>query len=325
MELRQLRYFVALAEERNFTRAAERLKIAQSALSQQIKALERSLGVTLVDRDPRPIRLTGAGKQLLSDATAMIELADQAAERARLGGQKQADLRLGGSFVGIGPVADALMQTFRVQHPDVHVHLHPDATKENIRALNRRELDAVFVYAPYESPTALRYLGLDTFELLLTLKEDHPLASLERVPRQALLDDPFLLWPRNLNPTFVDHVHRLVFGQTGHPHGVEVPDLGVSKWRLTHQGAAIGPIAFPMEALMPTPGLVFLPFEEPAPQIESGVVWLEDPISAATAAFLELATEMVDVVPTAHEPATSGRHRPPSTPRATSGSETAPV
>src|SRR5437870_1482036 len=196
-ELRHLRYFVAVAEELHFARAAERLRIAQPGLSQQIKALERSVGVELFKRDRRGVELTDAGRTLLGQARQVLELSERAVESTRVAATtRTGPLKVGTSAIGNTPVANEVLMEFQARFPNVNVEILPGFTPPSIDALTRRALDAAIVFAPFESPEGLRYLRLDRLELSVVLPTSHRLASLERVPRSELLKEPILEGPR---------------------------------------------------------------------------------------------------------------------------------
>jgi len=304
LELRQLRSFVTVAEERHFGRAAERLRIAQSGLSLQIKALERSLGVELFDRGSRPISLTPGGERFLEQARLIVQLADRAVERARdIAPGKSTILKFGGSALGHGPVADEVLREARARFPDLDVHVHLGTTPENILALNRRALDVVYAYLPFDSPETPQYLRLGLMELVLAIPEHHRLAPLEWVPREELRKEPFLAMPKGLNPRFADHVLRSMFGRTDPPNLVEVSGIGANRFTLVAEAVGITAVAVPMEALLPIRGVVYRRIADPTPTIEYGLLWFDDHISPALPAFLELARGIA----LAHEAPASGR------------------
>jgi DNA-binding transcriptional LysR family regulator len=138
VDLRQFRYFIAVAEERHFGRAAARLHIAQSGLSQQILKLERAVGVQLLIRDRRGVEITEAGRAFLDQARLTVELADRAvmAERGR-----SALLRLGTPILGIPIVAEAALREFEATFPDVEGEIHPRLNPDLIDGVSTYELD----------------------------------------------------------------------------------------------------------------------------------------------------------------------------------------
>jgi DNA-binding transcriptional LysR family regulator len=299
-----LRYFVAAAEERHFGRAAQALGIAQSGLSQQIQALERSLRVRLFDRDSRPIQLTAEGEILLEQARLIIELADRVKERVRKpDGLTKTILKFGGSSFGNGPVLDRVLTSARTRLTDVDLHVFLDTTAHNVLALNRRALDVTFAYLPFESEVTPRFLRLGTIDLVLALPQHHRLSSAERVPRDELLKEPFLIGPRSINPPLFDQIHRSLIGRVDHPNAVEISDVGTARFRLVAAGVGITPVAVPTETLLPIPGIVYRRVEDPPPQIEYGLVWFDEHASPALPAFLDLAREIIDETP---DPADDG-------------------
>jgi DNA-binding transcriptional LysR family regulator len=298
MELRQLRYFVVVAEERNFRRAAQRLRIAQPGLSQQIKALERSLHVRLFDRDARPIELTAEGEVLLEQARIILELADRVRERVRRPDSlRKTILKFGGSSFGNGPVVDRILTAARTRLTDVDLQVHLDTTAHNILALNRRALDVAFAYWPFESEKTPWFLGLGTIDLVLALPSDHRLSAAERIPRDELLKEPFLIGPRSINPPLFDQIHRSLIGRVDHPNAVEISDVSTARFRLVAAGAGITPVALPTETLLPVPGVVYRRVEDPAPTIDYGFVWFDEHPSPALQAFLDLGREILNETP----------------------------
>ena len=142
VDLRQFRYFVAVAEERHFGRAAAKLHIAQSGLSQQILKLERTVGVQLLVRDRRGVEVTEAGETFLDYARLTLELADRAVESAQLAERgKKGLLRVGTTAIGMPPKAERLLQTFGERFPDVDVELHPRLISELIDGISTFALD----------------------------------------------------------------------------------------------------------------------------------------------------------------------------------------
>lgn len=176
MELRQLSYFVTVAEELHFGRAAERLHIVQSAVSQQVRRLERELGCNLFDRSPRHVRLTGAGERLLPEAREVLA----AAERARAAVRERTTLRLGTS-AGLGEHLDRVLGAFAVIAPDTAVELVSAPTRDRLAQVADGRLDAAFVRAPQPAP-GLRILPLWEDPLLVALPAAHPLATRDEMP-----------------------------------------------------------------------------------------------------------------------------------------------
>ncbi|GAA1685012.1 LysR family transcriptional regulator [Fodinicola feengrottensis] len=201
MELRQLRYFVMVAEERHFGRAAERLHIVQSAVSQQLRRLERELAVDLFDRSPRHVRLTAAGEHFLPEALAVLA----AVERARLAvaGFASAEatiLRLGTS-TGLGAHLDHVLAALA----GVRVELVSAPTAQRLEQVVSGELDAAFVRGTSENPQ-LRAIPVWRDQLLVAIPATHPLAAADEVALADLAGLPLRLTARRNHPALVDLV-----------------------------------------------------------------------------------------------------------------------
>jgi DNA-binding transcriptional LysR family regulator len=294
-DFRQFRYFIAVAEELHFGRAAERLHIAQSGLSQQILKLERSVGVVLLRRDRRGVELTEAGRVFLEHARQAVELADRAmaspllAERGKTG-----ILRVGTPILGIPVVAEELLREFGARFSEVEIEIHPGLDPELVEAVSTHSLDVVIVLYPFKSvEPPPRYQQLSAFELLALVPQEHRLAAFDPVPRPELLKEPFLDWPRSINPEMIDHIHRMLFGNAEHPQRVALPILEEAR-RLEHvaNGEGIGIAVLPPGMEPQAPGVVVRHFEEPRPFISYGVAWSGAQISPFLESFIEIAREV---------------------------------
>jgi DNA-binding transcriptional LysR family regulator len=299
VDLRQFRYFIAVAEERHFGRAAAQLHIAQSGLSQQILKLERAVGVQLLIRDRRGVEVTDAGRVFLDHARRTVELADRAVASAVLAARgKDGLLRVGQPILGIPPVAGQAVEAFRDRYPDVELEFNPRLHSELIDGITNHTLDVAIVFFPFKSvePKA-RYQQLGTFELVVILPEGHRLAELERIPRSELLEESFVDWPRNANPEMTEHIHRIMFGTPEHPRTLQVPDLDDAH-RLEHvaNGEGFGISGLPSGPDLPVPGVVFRRLDPPTPLIGYGVAWVDGHPSAVDP-FLEVAREFADPTP----------------------------
>lgn len=302
MELRQLGYFVAVAEERHFGRAAKRLHIAQPGLSQQIKALERSVGAVLFDRETRPLLLTDAGERLLPHARTIMQAASRAVEATRDAGPRSGPiLKVGITAIGEYPAFARLLDSFSDRKPDVDVRVLPSMPNALVESLTRRTLDVGVAHPPFDWPDdaeQLQYLRLGDHEMLVVLPARHPLAVQKRVAREALLEEPVIAIPRDLAPAFTEHATRVFFGVYPHPRAMEVPDAidRTTRFRLAAEGRGIAAIAVPAGSDPPPDrdDVVFRRLADPPPLIEYGLVWLEVNASATTDSFIEIAQESAE-------------------------------
>ena len=205
-ELRLIRYFVAVAEELHFGRAATRLHITQPSLSRAIRELERTLGADLLTRTKRSVRLTEAGRALLQEAPQALEEIERACDMTRRVARGEAgQLRLGflpSTNVGLVP---ALVRESRRVSPDLALRLHELFDDPQIEALSERRLDLGIVRDPRPGEQ-LAFERLLSERLSLAVAHDHRLASRRRVSYADLRDEGLIIWPRSLEPQTYDTV-----------------------------------------------------------------------------------------------------------------------
>lgn len=195
VELRHLRYFIAVAEELHFGRAALRLNISQPPLSQQIRQLEEAVDARLFVRNNRRVELTCAGVQFLKDAKAILLQVEQASERAsRLHYGDSGELRIG--FTSSAPlikkIPDVVYQ-FRRRYPDVHLHLQDRNSRHLLTPLQEGRMDlAIMRNTPL--PDDLQYRLLQEEAMCAVVHKDHPLASSQRISLRQLREEPFIFF-----------------------------------------------------------------------------------------------------------------------------------
>ena len=205
MELRQLRYFVAVAEELHFRRAAERLHISQPPLSQQIRALEDELGFALLERTRRRVQLTPAGEAFLRDARAILsELEGAVTTARRIDAGQTGRLRVG--FVGSAllSIVPGTVERFRSSRPGIAIELRERSTFDQLRAVSAGVIDVGLVRPPIEGEADLRAETVLRERTVAALPAAHPLAALARVPLRRLGAEPLVLFPRAQAPGFHD-------------------------------------------------------------------------------------------------------------------------
>jgi DNA-binding transcriptional LysR family regulator len=198
MELRHLRYFVAVAEELHFGRAALRLHMSQPPLSQQIRSLEQELGVELLARTRRRVDLTEPGRQFLEEARELLARADRAVLRARSAARGEAGritLGMVGS-VAFGGDLPRLLRSYRRQCPGVAIQMVEMAAAEQVEALLRGRIEVGFLRPPADR-TGLACLPFYREPLVAVLPAEHPLAGRRRIPLAALAGDDFVVVPRS--------------------------------------------------------------------------------------------------------------------------------
>jgi DNA-binding transcriptional LysR family regulator len=210
MELRHLRYFIAVAEERHVTRAAERLGMQQPPLSQQIRALERELDVQLFRRKPRGVELTAAGCALLADARAIMSLIDHAfATTRRTARGEQGKISLGfTSSAPFHPFVPRTIRTYREMFPLVALTLEESGTTELIEHLRNDRIDAAFIRTTIANLDGLVVVALLQEAMVLALPHGHILArrtnANKALPLKELADETFIVYRRHNGPGLYD-------------------------------------------------------------------------------------------------------------------------
>jgi DNA-binding transcriptional LysR family regulator len=208
MELRHLRYFLAVGEDQHYGRAADRLGVAQPALSRQIQDLEKEIGFKLFDRMPRGVRLSAAGELFMADAKRILqEVIDATARATRVARGQSGTLRIGfaenASWHGVVPNS---FRRFREQQPDVDLQLQPAASLEQLDAIRSGRLDAGFVNFMPEADPDLDQLAVGTQQIELAVPKRHPLTRLKKLRLRDLTDAPFISFPRRASPAFYDRL-----------------------------------------------------------------------------------------------------------------------
>jgi DNA-binding transcriptional LysR family regulator len=285
MELRHLRYFVAVAESLHFGQAASRLEIAQPSLSHQIRQLETELQTTLLRRTKRHVELTEAGRMFLDEARDVLARADRAAVIARRVGRSDAPrLRVGVGYCMDQSDVAAAVGIFNARHPVVQVELKTMSVPSQLAALHESRLDVGFVRPPVSDPGLLSEVVIRE-PLVVALPLRHRLASKSRIPLTALSNEAFVLPPRDVIPVFHDAVLRLCREAGFIPHAPHEADHLQMILAMIASGAGVG--------LVPTTArkfkhhrVAYRPIDPSPDDLEISIVWRRNDASPSLAAFV---------------------------------------
>ncbi len=290
MELRQLRYFVAVAEELHFRRAAARLHISQPPLSQQIARLEDELGARLLNRTRRRVELTPAGDAFLRDARAalaQIEAAAATAQRIETG--HAGTLRV--SFVGSAllSIVPGIVQRFRGARPEVEIELHERSTVDQLSALSAGVIDIGLVRPPVDAGDDLRTEVVLRERTVAAIPAGHGLARLRRVPLARLAAEPLVLFPRAQAPGFHDLLTGRLAATGTSPRVVQYAPEMLTIIGLVAAGIGVSPVPASVSRLA-LDGVTYRPLSG-APDTELVAVTRAGEDSALVRAFLTDARE----------------------------------
>jgi DNA-binding transcriptional LysR family regulator len=295
VELRHLRYFIAVAEELNFSRAAERLHMAQPPLSAAIRQLERDLGVELFVRTTREVKLTEAGRAFLDGARRTLADAERAAEDAkRAAAGDLGRLRIAYSWSTRFDTLPALGRAFRGEHPGVELLAQEMWNSRMPAAFGNGSIDVALSVCP-ELAAELELAPIRKERFVALLPEAHPLAREAAIPLSALADEEFVVFPRDIAPRLHD-AFVAVYRRAGFE-----PQMRNESF---HTGWDLGVLAeIPAAAIAPQSvagglpeGIVAVALSEPTDALETCVVWRGDDRSPAVAAFVEVARAAFDHV-----------------------------
>jgi len=291
VELRQLRYFVTVAEELHFSRAAARLHLAQSALSAQIKRLEAEVGGPLLVRSTRQVRLTPAGEALLAEGRAILVAADGALGRARALAHGESDSF---SVASLGPVSGTLLSpllaSFSGRHPHVRIDVRAIEFSDMFAALRNGKADVAFLYAPLDEPD-LDVTPLTSEPRMVVLPSTHPLSRRERLVPADLAGETFVAQP-DVTPQAWRDYWMLVDELGGRPRISPYIGDNLEEWLyLIGRGEGVDTCPAIIARYFPRPDVVFVPLRDAAPATLVLAVH-HDRRSPMTDDFVELAVKL---------------------------------
>ena len=294
MEFRHLRYFVAVAEELSFTRAAAVLHVAQSAVSAQIRFLEGSIGVTLLERNSRRVELTGAGRTFLQGAKKLLfDLEEIARQTRRIGQAETGQLAIG--FIGAQSHEwmPLVLRRFRQKYPDVEVTLTEMVPSAQLEALLTHRLDLGVVGAIDGNPPAgLQVECIVEEEPLVGVPSDHVLANRPFVRLQQLKGEGFILTSRENAPSYRSWLGRLC-QQAGFTPRV-VQEVDRARTGVQYVAAGFGISIFGEHICrQPAPGVKFIPLRPSGQRIRYGVAWRKEPSEPLVHRFIEYTKEQL--------------------------------
>jgi DNA-binding transcriptional LysR family regulator len=294
VELRHLRYFVAVAEMENVSRAALKLHVSQPALSRQIRDLEDEIGFSLLERTAKSVRVTEAGRSFLNDARALLQQADDAVKKARaVASAEPSELHIGYSPTPFAEILPRTLRAFQQAMPNVHVRLH-DWSNNAIRdGLHDRRLQLGLIVPPTKASSMrdLRYEELFHQRVCVAVAPQHPFARRRAIPLTEVAAEPFIGLTREDYPNYYDYLSIIFSKVKQKPRVIEEHDgmAGVMSAVEAGTGVAIATdfgysFGKRVEFLHLTP--------EPKP-ISVGIAALKGKVSPAAEKFWQCAKEAV--------------------------------
>ncbi|MGL5942427.1 MAG: LysR family transcriptional regulator [Waterburya sp.] len=286
MELRHLKYFVAVAEELHFGRAAAKVQITQPVISDQIRRLEAELGVKLFFRTKRTVELTEPGKIFFKEAKQILQRVEKAvsivqkADRGELG-----SLIIGYTGPALYTLLPKIIRSFRDRYPQVELVLKEICTNEQVEALNAADIEVGFLHPPVDGD--FEFISIMTEKMVLALPENHPLATLTKVPISKLSDQSFILFPQQEGPHLYSRI-LLLCQQAGFCPKV-VQEVTPQPTMIGLVAAGIG-VSFVSESLqnLNRPGVVYRELDVVTPELELVAAWKKDKVSPVLQKFLQI-------------------------------------
>jgi DNA-binding transcriptional LysR family regulator len=270
-----MRYFVAVAKHGNFTRAADELHVAQQAVSQQIRVLEGTLGVTLLRRSSRKVELTPAGEVFLADAKRLVSASDRAVRRVQAAARGEAGtLRLVYTLVAAYETAPSLIEVLGHRHPELKITAREVYGADVTDLLLAGSCDIALM--PMGSlPGGLRQRLVRREVLRLAVSARHPVAEIDQVELSALSDQRFEVFPRQASPGYFDVVVGACRA-AGFEPSLDGHGAGSAVWcHDIEQGRGIGLVVSSLSAQLP-PGITLVDMAPPRPTLAINAVWSDD-------------------------------------------------
>jgi DNA-binding transcriptional LysR family regulator len=288
MELRHLRYFVAVAEEENVSRAALKLHVSQPGISRQIHDLEDEIGFPLFERSAKSVRLTAAGKIFLDESRDVLRRVAEAVQKARAGSVTRAEINVGYAPSGTVEILPRALRAFMGSFPGVRVMLHDLSVEEMLPLLLQKKLDIALTVPPRKLPRELDQQELERYAICVAVGPGHPLATLKFVSLEQMASEPIVVYNRKDYPDY----HKLlakVFAGIGRPPRIGSEHDGVTSLIAAvaaGQGFAIVPSCV---SGMAGPRLKLLKLRPALPPMSVTALWRKDGETEPVKAFIAAA------------------------------------
>jgi DNA-binding transcriptional LysR family regulator len=298
MDLRRIRYFVAVAEELHFGHAATRLHISQPPLSQQIQALEKELGVQLFIREHKRVRLTPAGQIFLDEARSLLNQAARAVEVTQRAARGETGLlRIGfTSSLPYARIMPRIIQHFRSRYPHIQLQLEELSSRRQIPALAQDKLDIGFLRpSSLLQDTGLEHLVLLEEPLVAVMPASHPLASRRSVQMPMLRDEPFIFYATRLGSELTAQIVNMCHQAGFSPNVVQEVYEMHTILGLVATGLGISIVADSLRQVQ-LDNIVYVPLEAPAAVTQVLLAWRRHPASPVLDNFLATARQLATPV-----------------------------
>ncbi len=281
MELRHFRYFVAVAEEENVSRAALKLNVSQPALSRQIHDLEDEIGFQLFDRGAKSLHLTSAGRIFLEEARAVLLHAHEAVKKARASvGEIQGTIHVGYAPSLTIQILPQTLRAYQVKFPKVRVKLHDLSTEEMVSQLREGKLQVSLMVRPdRKMRQGLEFKEIACYPICVAVAPKHPLARLKKLSLAQIVREPLIAYSREDYPEYHAMVENL-FSVTGRQLRITEEHDGVTSILAAVESGSGIALVPDCVACMAGPRLKLIPISDPVPKIVVVAAWREKPTAA---------------------------------------------
>ena len=287
MELRHFRYFVAVAEEENVSRAALKLHVSQPGLSRQIRDLEDEIGFSLFERSAKSVRLTKAGKVFLTEAREVLLHAEEAVKKARaISGGISGELNVGYAPSLTVQILPQMLRAFQGEHPHVRVTLHDLSSEEMLTQLGSQKLQvALTVRPPAKLLRGLSFKEIARYAMVVAVAPNHPLAKLKAITLAQVAPEPLIGLNRKDYPEAHVETKRLFAAIGLKPNLAEEHEGGTSIIAAVEAGRGIALVPSSLACIVGT-RVKLLPLKPALPPISVGAVWRADESSNSAEQFV---------------------------------------
>ncbi len=286
VELRHLQYFLVLADDLSFSRAAARLHIAQPSLSQQIRQLEKELETELFDRSVRPIRLTNAGHLLRRTASSIVAEAEEMAREVRRAGRGEVGrVRIGYCYGGLYDLVLTLLRRLRTAWPDTNTVILQLAEREQVPALLNHRVDIMLARVTEPLTSDVLAMPIRDERLIAILPTHHPLAAAPTLCLADLRSEPFVMFPRHFEPVVFDNYIQAC-ANAGFNLRLEYEVSDAQTQALTI-AAGLGVGLSGDHLALRFPDLVYVPVEPPVTIAKIAALWCDSPLLQSLRPFLQ--------------------------------------